>query len=192
MLIYGAGDAPERRVLYADIDSLGPGTEPGSLRVSVVEVLEDQEQPDTCQYQLQLSPVKDLVYVVAEHRRLRNGEEEETQPTTATPHINLWSNEVLRFATDKPGWRAAYEKLRQARGSEEADLESAQAELLALGYLVALDRNSPAELSALTRATAWGGSATQSNNLRVSTLEKNFAKKWATYWLSPKRHSQPR
>lgn len=30
------------------------------------------------------------------------------------------------------------------------------------------------------------------NNPRVLTLEKDFAKKWATYWLSPKRHGQPR
>ena len=191
MLIYGAGQTPQRSVVYADIESLRPTAEsPDTWQLIVVEVFEGAEEPDTTEYKLLLTPQGGLSRLLSATRRARDGTEETVSQAPPEPFRTFWSSEAVNFAANTSGWRDGYHKMVQADAGQD-DQDAAQEELLALGYLMVRDRPKAADLSNLTWAVPWATSTSAARpvgaaQLRISTLEKGFGQKWATYWLREK------
>lgn len=187
MLIYGSGQAPCRSVLYADISSLRSHPDhPQRLEMTVVEVFESSEQPDTVELRLLLDSQDGACHRIFEACRWRDGKTE-TSVFSPEPYQAFWSKEALSFALDRPAWRSPYQALLAASASQ--DQFTAQAEFLARGYMLVRGRPDAAELSALTWETAWADSTasspvTEARRIDISALERDSAQKWATYWLS--------
>jgi hypothetical protein len=200
MLIYGAGQTPQRSVIYADIESLRPventAGNPDTWQLSVVEVFESADQPDTTEYKLLLSPKTGLSRLISATKKTRDGKEETLSQAPPELHQDFWVSEAINFAANKSGWRDCYHKMVQADADQD-DRDSAQEELLALGYMMVRDRAQAADLSNLTWAVPWATSASAARpvgaaQLRISTLEKGFGQKWATYWLRERLPSSPK